>query len=295
MYVKFWGVRGSIPTPGHTTGRFGGNTSCVEVRTQGGRFICDAGTGIRALGQQMIQDAAGDAIHAHLLLSHPHWDHIQGFPFFVPAYIPTTRLTVYGRDPGDRRFYELLSGQMDSDYFPVHFSDLQGRVEPDHLDGGRRVLGDTTVSVLPVCHPGGSLSYRLEGDGGCVIYSTDNELDLLIENKAEAEDPAVLRKLPADLVEFIRGADLLIADGQYTDEEYKTRVSWGHSRASSCVDLAVQAGVPRLAVFHHDPMQTDAQVDAKIQACRDRARLLGASELVVFGAREGVELRLDDQ
>lgn len=292
MFVKFWGVRGSIPTPGPATRRYGGNTSCVEVRTPGAHFICDAGSGIRELGIRLAQVAAGKPITSNLMLSHAHWDHIQGFPFFGPAYNPTTTLHVYGTEPGDDRFHKLLSGQMGSDYFPVAFSDLAGNIVSDHLAGGCRVVGDTEVSVLPVCHPGGSLSYKFRRGSRHVVYSTDNELDLLIKNPEDADKPELLRQLPDDLVDFVRGADLLIADGQYTDAEYPNHVNWGHSRATTVIDLAVAAEVRQVAVFHHDPMQSDADVDAKIDACRHRAGLLGARKLSVFGAREGVELRI---
>ena len=292
MFVKFWGVRGSIPTPGPATRRYGGNTSCVELRTPEAHFICDAGSGIRELGIRLARAAHGTPITSHLMLSHAHWDHIQGFPFFGPVYNPTTTLRVYGTEPGDERFHQLLSGQMGSDYFPVEFSDLPGQIVSDHLDGGCRVVCDTEVSVLPVCHPGGSLSYSFRHGGRHVVYSTDNELDLLIENPEDGERPGVLRVLPAELVAFVRGADLLIADGQYTDEEYPKHRHWGHSRASTVVDLAVAAGVKQVAVFHHDPMQSDADVDAKIEACRARAASLGATGLSIFGAREGVELRI---
>lgn len=292
IHVRFWGVRGSIPTPGPSTHRYGGNTSCVEVRTPEARFILDAGSGIRELGVRMVRQADDQSTTSHLLLSHAHWDHIQGFPFFAPAYNPETTLRVYGTEPGDDRFYRLLSGQMDSSYFPVQFADLAGTIVADHLNGGKRQVSDAVVSVLPVCHPGGSLSYRIQlGDYG-MVYSTDNELDLLIENPEEAEKPGVLRRLPEELVRFIHGANLLVADGQYTDAEYPSHRNWGHSRATTVVDLAIAAKVSQVAIFHHDPMQSDAEVDAKIDACRQRAIALGAPHLSIFGAREGIELRI---
>jgi len=292
IHVRFWGVRGSIPTPGPSTRRYGGNTSCVEVRTPQARFILDAGSGIRELGVRMVRQTHDQPTTTHLLLSHAHWDHIQGFPFFAPAYNPATTLRVYGTEPGDDRFHRLLSGQMDSAYFPVQFADLAGKIVADHLDGGERQVEDATVSVLPVCHPGGSLSYRIQrGDHG-VVYSTDNELDLVIENAEEAKDPSVMRRLPDELVRFIHGADLLIADGQYTDETYPKHRGWGHSRATTVVDLAIAAKVGQVGIFHHDPMQSDAEVDAKINACRRRAAALGAPGLSIFGAREGIELRI---
>lgn len=293
MFVKFWGVRGSIPTPGPATRRYGGNTPCVEIRTPETHFICDAGSGMRELGILLSRIPRDRPITTHLMLSHAHWDHIQGFPFFAPAYNPTTTVRVYGTEPGDDRFYRLLSGQMESsDYFPVQFSDLGGQIVSDHLDGGCRMVGDTEVSTFPVWHPGGCLSYKFRLGDRTVVYATDNELDQVIQNPEDINRPERLRRLPEDFLDFIRGADLLIADGQYTDDEYPCRVNWGHARATSCVDLALAAGVKQLAIFHHDPMQSDSDVDAKVQVCRQRAALLNATTLSVFGAREGVELRL---
>ncbi len=290
IFTTFWGVRGSIPTPGPATRRYGGNTSCVDIRTPEGHFICDAGTGIRELGIRMAREACGKPICAHLLLSHSHWDHIQGFPFFAPVYNPSTTLRVYGMDDGDDRFHRLLSGQMDSSYFPVQFSDLAGNIVADHLGGGTRRVADTEVSVLPVCHPGGSLSYRFQRGDHSVVYSTDNELDLLIENPDAPPDE--LRRIPESLVAFVRNTDLLIADGQYTDAEYPMRRHWGHSRATTVIDLAVAAGVKQVAIFHHDPMQSDADVEEKIADCRERANILGANDLTIFAAREGITLSI---
>ena len=297
IHVRFWGVRGSIPTPGPATRRYGGNTPCVEVRTPKARFILDAGSGLRELGLRMAADAGASPSISHLLLSHAHWDHIQGFPFFAPIYKPSTTVRVYGTEPGDDRFYRLLSGQMDSDYFPVQFSDLAGHIVADHLNGGRREVEDATVSVMPLCHPGGSLSFRIQLGEQSVVYATDNELDMGFDDIEQPNDTghgqaAQLRRLPDELVEFMHGTDLLIADGQYTDEEYPSRRGWGHSRATTAVDLAVAAKVDQLAIFHHDPMQSDTDVDAKVEACRRRATALGAPGLSIFGAREGIELRI---
>ena len=294
LFVKFWGVRGSIPTPGWATQRYGGNTACVEVRTADARFICDGGSGIRELGAAMVREKRDDTpFRAHIFFSHAHWDHIQGFPFFTPAYLPSSQLTVYGTEAGDDRMYRLLSGQMQSlDYFPVQFSDLGARIRSGDLGGTGATIDGVRVSYLPVCHPGGSVSYRFEAGGRRVVYSTDNELDLVLENAAESlRDPALPRRCPPDLVEFVRGADVLVADGQYTDDEYPMRVNWGHSRATTLVDLAAQAGVKRVAVFHHDPMQADADVTRKVAACQARAERLGVA-VDIFGAREGIEIKL---
>jgi phosphoribosyl 1,2-cyclic phosphodiesterase len=290
-FVKFWGTRGSIPTPGHRTRRYGGNTSCVEVRSDDTIFICDGGTGLRELGIDLL--ARSDRVEAHLLFSHTHWDHIQGFPFFTPAYSPASRLHVYDVHPDDDRLRRLLQGQMSSaEYFPVSFHELGGQIRFDDLGGGEKTIGGVTIAHHEQTHPGRSTAYRFSQDGVRVVYATDNELDLVVENaEAVAHDPHLLRRIPESFVRFVADSDLLIADGQYTDEEYPSKVGWGHARASTLVDLAVQAGVRQLAIYHHDPMHSDDAIDTVIVACQARARAHG-SGLVVFGAREGLEIKI---
>ena len=293
FFTRFWGTRGSIPTPGKATYRYGGNTSCVEVRVNDSLFICDGGTGLRELGND-IMGRGGGPLTAHMFFSHMHWDHIQGFPFFVPAYIPSNTLLIYGTRDGDKRFHRLLSGQMSSSYFPVDFAALGGHIEPADLGPlGTKDIEGVTVSCLRVHHPGGSYAYSFEYDGHKLIYATDNELDQMLADKQQpVRDPASMRRLPTDLVNFCQGADLLIADGQYTDEQYVQKVGWGHARCSTVVDLAVQAGVKELAIYHHDPMHSDDEVDQVINSCRARAQSFD-SDVFVFAAREGLEIRLD--
>ena len=289
-FVRFWGTRGSIPTPGHKTRRYGGNTSCVEVRVNDLLFICDGGTGLRELGLD-LQERAPDGVEAHFLFSHMHWDHIQGFPFFVPAYTEKNKLNVYEVTAGETRVQRLLHRQMQSEYFPVSFSDLGASICAGHFTDGELALPGVRVRCLEQPHPGRSFAFSFEASGKKIVYATDSELDLTIVNADQARrDSRSLRILPPEIVAFVAGADLLIADGQYTDDEYAQRIGWGHASAHSVVDLAVQAGVKQCAVFHHDPMQSDEAVDAKIQSCRERAQSHG-SELTLFGAREGVELK----
>ena len=177
FFVRFWGVRGSIPTPGKAAHRYGGNTSCVEVRVNDTLFICDGGTGLRELGSDLLERAKGKPLTAHFLFSHMHWDHIQGFPFFTPVYIPANTFYIYGAHTGDTRFHRLLSGQMSSSYFPVDFSELRGTIVAADLgDEGSRDIEGTQVSCLSLHHPGGSFAYRFERDGHVVVYATDNEL-----------------------------------------------------------------------------------------------------------------------
>lgn len=288
--VKFWGTRGSIPTPGWHTRTYGGNTPCVSVRTGETLIICDAGTGVRPLGQDLGLRQKGP-VTGHFFFSHPHWDHIQGFPFFVPVYIPNNKFFIYGVEAGDQRFYELLSGQMQSDYFPVAFTDLGAEISARSI-GDDCVIGAVQVSWFEQRHPGGSLAYKFEQGPLKVVYATDNELDLDLVNAEEAAaQPKALRQANPAYLEFVRGADLLIGDGQYTDGEYPSKVNWGHSRATTLVDAAVTAGVKRLAVFHHDPMHGDDAINEIIAVCRRRAEQ-HQSDLVIFAAREGVELRV---
>lgn len=291
FFVRFWGTRGSIPTPGRTTNRYGGNTSCVEVRVNETLFICDGGTGLRELGLDLLRREQKPIV-AHLLFSHMHWDHIQGFPFFTPAYMPQNTFFIYGQSQGDRRFHKLLSGQMRSDYFPVDFSELNASIKPADLPNRTRDIDGIKVCCYEQRHPGVSYAYSIERNGVKIVYATDNEIDLTLTD-AERRSPNLeaIRHVPKELVDFCADADLLIADGQYSDEEYPNRIGWGHPRATTVVDLAVQANVRQLALFHHDPMQSDAEVEAKISICRQRARAQN-HPLFIFGAREGLELKL---
>ena len=289
FFVRFWGTRGSIPTPGQATKKYGGNTSCVEIRIQDQIFICDAGTGLRELGEALVQRNP-DPIVGHMFFSHTHWDHIQGFPFFSPAYRAENRFHIWGPKGKGDNIHRLLSGQMRTEYFPVSFGELSAEIKSETLAREGTDIGGVTVRFTHQAHPGGSLAYSFESGGKKVIYATDHELDGRILNSKESQaDPNILRELPESFVEFCSGADLLIADAQYTDIEYTEKIGWGHSRATTAVDLAVQAKVDTLALFHHDPMQSDRQVDLKVDTCRKRALRL-SPKLTVFGAREGIEI-----
>jgi phosphoribosyl 1,2-cyclic phosphodiesterase len=290
MIVRFWGTRGSIPTPGHKTRRYGGNTSCVAIEIGDRLFICDGGTGLRELGLDLLSRKR-EKLEAHLFFSHMHWDHIQGFPFFVPAYAPDNDLYVYETAPGEDRVQRLLHGQMRSEYFPVTFSDLGARIHGRHFSESSLELAGVRVRCFEQKHPGRSFAYSFESGGKKVVYATDSELDLLLEDPELPErDPEALRRLPAPLVDFMRGADLLIADGQYTDEEYPKKRGWGHARSNTVVDLARQAEIAQCAIFHHDPMHSDDLVDEKIAAAQTRVERSGGGPQI-FGAREGLALK----
>jgi len=227
----------------------------------------------------------------HLFITHSHWDHIQGFPLFTPAYLQDTEIRIYGQSADDNRPYRLLSGQMSSEYFPVGFRDLVARVIPDSLENARKEIGGVTVRSFPLNHPGGCQGYLFEKDNRKIVYATDNELELHADDKfPDFSNDGELRRVPEPLIEVVRGAALLIADAQYDDKEYATKRNWGHSSCFSATDLAIKAGVRNLALFHHDPESSDDAIDIKIQACVRRAEKFGG-KLAIFAAREGMELK----
>lgn len=289
-FVKFWGTRGSIPTPASWTRVYGGNTSCVEVRFDETLFICDAGSGIRELGKDIIARKPRPS-ELHLFITHAHWDHIQGFPFFGPAYLPQMQISVYGESADVNRPFRLLSGQMNSEHFPVSFGELGANILPDHFENSRKQIGGVNVKTFPLNHPGGCVGYVFEKGGRKIIYATDNELPIQPgEIFPDRQDTGPLRKIPEALTDIAHGADLLITDAQYDDPEYARKKGWGHASCFSVTDWAIQAKVKQLALFHHDPEITDQEVDAKIQTCVRRAARLGG-KLTIFAAREGVELK----
>jgi phosphoribosyl 1,2-cyclic phosphodiesterase len=285
MLARFWGVRGSIPSPGPDTARYGGNTSCVEIRAAGRLLIVDAGTGLRSLGDRLMKDAAGKPIEGDLFIGHTHWDHIQGFPFFVPLYLPTSRFRVHGVHGTARSFADVMSGQMASSYFPVSIKDMASKPEFDEMTAPVQA-GPVRVSFHYLNHPGITVGYRFEHEGKILCYLSDHEPYAKLNAKGEfsaAEDAAVAR--------FAEGADLLICESQYTPDEYAVRKGWGHSTFEDVLDLAHKAGAKRLALFHHDPARTDDALDAQLAACRAAAASRGKG-LEVLAAAEGLSLEL---
>ncbi|MCA9586375.1 MAG: MBL fold metallo-hydrolase [Myxococcales bacterium] len=269
MQVRFWGVRGSIASPGADTALVGGNTSCVEVRCGDRRVVLDAGTGLRQLGDSMLRERA--PLRTTVLLSHYHWDHIQGLPFFVPLYVPGTELEVIGPAQSEQAVRGALVHQMQAPVFPVRLDEVAARVATREVRAGDVLeLDDVVVRVARGNHPGGVCGYRVEHAGASVVYLTDNE-------HYACTDPK--------LVAFAAGADLLVYDAQYTPEEYAAKVGWGHSTYVAGAALAAEAGVGAFALFHHDPSRTDgavAQIEALAQEHFARS----------FAAREGLELDL---
>lgn len=287
LRVQFWGTRGSIPSPGPRTVRYGGNTPCVEVRTdEGWLVILDAGTGVRELGRSLIERANGAPIGGDIFLTHAHWDHIQGLPFFGPIFQRGNRFTIWGSKSLETSIDRVVRDQMSPVVFPVAFEQLDAVVDFRELAEGEEAAGTGyTVRAHPVRHPGGALGYRFassNGSDGALVYISDNELN----PSAKYEAPKQWR---AKLVDFVRGASVLIHDTMYTREEYDHHRGWGHSTYEDAVQLALDAGVHQLVLFHHKPERTDDEVDRKVDECRAIVGRRG-STLAVVAAAEGLTL-----
>jgi phosphoribosyl 1,2-cyclic phosphodiesterase len=270
-------VRGSISTPGPTTVRYGGNTSCVEVRVGGEIILLDAGTGLRALGRSLLAEFKNRPLHLTLLLTHTHWDHIQGLPFFGPIYHPHCRMRILGC-PGTRKgLVNALTGQMESTYFPVPFDKLPSNIEIEELKDFNFNLGPVCVRAMRAHHPGLCLGYRLLSPDSLIAFFPDTE------PRPSGRD--------REMIEFVRDADLLILDSQYDAREYRKHVGWGHGCVDDSVALALQAGVKQLSLFHHDPDHDDRRIDKMVQHAR-RLVAKQKGKLKVDAAREGVTIKL---
>jgi phosphoribosyl 1,2-cyclic phosphodiesterase len=282
MQVRFWGTRGSIATPGPATLRYGGNTSCVEVRTASGRHILiDCGTGAHALGQALKDQAK--ACSGHILISHTHWDHIQGLPFFAPLFVPGNEWHIYGPRGLGQSLRDVLAGQMEYAYFPVALNAFAATVHFHEVVEGSFAIEDVRIVTHYLNHPALTVGYRIEADGGTLVYASDHEPHSAEAGKGHVE---AAESGDAAHIDFIRGADLLIHDAQYTAAEYPQKIGWGHSTIEYVIDMAVAADVRHVALYHHDPARTDEAMDALIVQARERAEDLG-SDLLVSGAAEG--------
>jgi phosphoribosyl 1,2-cyclic phosphodiesterase len=288
VVVRFWGVRGSIPTPGPATSFYGGNTSCVEVEADGEIIILDAGSGIRPLGLNLMARSAGKPLNLHLIISHTHWDHIQGLPFFVPAYIPTNHLRVVVYSEVRHDLAHVLEMQMDSAYFPVAMKDLPSHPEVEEA-GDHFHCGSVEVEGFFTNHPGLCAGYKLQTSVGTVVYVSDNELNFegqAIHLAAETADHMHHR-----FIATLKGARVLIHDAQYTRAEYKSKLGWGHSAFEDTVELAGESGVEHLILFHHDPLRSDAQINELVREARAIVAEKGWA-MRVDAAREGMEIAL---
>jgi len=266
MRIKFWGVRGSTPTPQPENLRYGGNTSCVEVRFGDSLFIFDCGTGFRSLGQQLRREFDSRTISARIFVSHFHWDHIQGIPFFGPLYDKPENHFILQSSRRTRSLKRVMEEQMASPYLPVDLNEMKAKREFHELDEGRISLDDVTVQAAWLNHPQGCMGFRLESKQGVVVYATDNE-------PGDAKFDKSVRKLAS-------GADVLIYDAQYLPEEYEARKrGWGHSHWREAINIVMESGAKELILFHHDPDHDDNCIDKVVREARNYyAKVRGASE-----------------
>lgn len=282
LSARCWGTRGSLPSPGHHTVQYGGNTSCLEVRADDQVLIFDAGSGIRHLGENMVMQGE---VAAELFLSHFHWDHIQGLPFFMPLYSPETRMRVHGARQGESDVQSLIAGQMGPIYFPVPFEELSAELDFRDLDATPVRVGNAEVTPHRVRHPMNTYGFRVQNAGATIAYVPDNEL------------VGGTYDMPhgwyESFREFISGVDVLIHDAMFTDEEYRRFAGWGHSTFRDAVRLAEDAGVRKLLLFHHAPERTDAELDEIVERLQnDLARR--NSELQLAVAAEGEDILLEE-
>jgi phosphoribosyl 1,2-cyclic phosphodiesterase len=303
MKVKFWGTRGSIPCPGPKTVKYGGNTTCIEIRASSGRlFIVDAGTGIRGLGEHLLQNDIKNGLRElDIFLSHTHWDHILGFPFFAPMYIPGMTIRIHGPVTFEQDSLEkVLKGQFEYRYFPVRVEELASKIRFIELGEDVFELGDgVRLTTKYLNHPISCMGYRFEGDGKSVatVFDTEPYQNLFaLDQQNPAYDPDVAAEAEEAVIEqnslvekFYAGADLVIHDAQYTRKEYASKIGWGHYAIEDAIDACGRNGVKRLALMHHDPDRTDAQLDALAQGFNTEA---GQDDMDAFFARDGMVLEL---
>lgn len=288
MRVRFWGTRGSVPTPGAHTVRYGGNTSCVEVRAADGTIvILDCGTGAIPLGRALLAEQ-GTPLRGAMLIGHTHWDHIQGFPFFSPLFFPGNHWEVYGPEGLDRQITRGLDSQMVYEHFPLSLRDLNATLQIRPLLEGAFEVGSIRVTTQYLNHPVFSLGYRLQADGVTLVYATDFEPFALHPLDASQA------KLPAHHedqrhIRFLENADLLIHDAQYTLEDFPAKTGWGHMPMEHAVDYAILAKARCLALFHHDPLRDDKMLDQLLKRARQRAK---GYPLQVCMASEGRSIEL---
>ena len=305
MKVKFWGVRGSIPCPGRQTAKYGGNTACIELRFMGSErcIIIDAGSGLRELGNfMMAHDLPKGPIKTSIYLSHTHWDHIMGFPFFTPIYLPSTSLQVFGPVNHEADTLEsIVGGQMTYRYFPVREAELAASISYVNLKEGRFDLGDGIILTTKYLnHPILCLGYRFECQGKvfCTAFDTETYKNLFCsdlndpsyDEAMHTEGEFVALEQNAVLERFVSGADLLVYDAQYTKQEYESsKLGWGHTSMEEAIVVAKRNSVKRMALFHHDPMRTDDQLDDLAKSYCQPGDDDGPE---IFFAQEGLEIVL---
>lgn len=291
-FLRFWGVRGSIPAPGPATVRYGGNTSCLEVRADGQLIILDAGTGLRLLGRALTEEFKDRPLALTLLLTHAHWDHIQGLPFFQPLYQPQNRIRILGYEGARQGLAGILTNQMENPYFPIGLGELPSNVQIEELRELSFTLGSVRVEACFANHPGICVGFRLSTAGGSMAFFPDNEphrRHTASRDDRAAGDTALrfARREDRKLADFLRDVDVLVLDAQYDCQEYPQHVGWGHGCVEDAVTLALEARAKQLFLFHHDPDHDDARIAAMVRRARKQVAAQ-KGRLRVDAAREGL-------
>lgn len=290
MTIRFWGTRGSIPTPGPHTVKYGGNTSCVEVDLGGDYLIIfDAGSGIRELGDSLQK--SGERTKGHIFLSHFHWDHIQGLPFFAPIYLPENQFTIYGCENREVKLGKLLADQMESIYFPVPLRRFGAGLQFHPMDEGKHTIEGFRLNTVHLNHPSNTLGYVIEHRERKFGYVTDNEFITDFTEKPKGDLRTQFDEYNLKIIDFIRDADLIIIDSQYTKEEYQAKRGWGHSHYEAVLTVAMAANVKKCVLFHHDPTHSDDDIDRIVSHCQEIIRHKGGT-MECIGAQEGLEISL---
>ena len=279
MKITCWGARGSIPVSGKEYVKYGGDTTCVEVRSKNNDIIIiDAGTGIRKLGNKLL---ASDQRNCSILFTHAHWDHLLGFPFFKPIYMKGTKISMYGCPYAQESVREILSKSMAAPYFPVEFSQLQAEITSHGVCEEAFEIGTVRITPIQLSHPNRGQGYKFTEDGKSFVFLTDNELTLRHNGGGDY----------ADYLRFSEGADLLIHDAEYTEAQYKMTKGWGHSVYTDALKLAREAGVKQFGLFHHNQERTDAELDQMVEDCRKIVKQEKA-KLTCFAVHAGMEIAL---
>lgn len=279
MLIHVWGARGSIAVSGKEYIKYGGDTTCIEVVSNSGEIlIIDAGTGIRGLGNKLVKKRK---LNINLLLTHAHWDHLSGFPFFAPIYRKESVIRVYGPQPTQVSLKKIVSKTMTSPYFPIEFEDINADISFLGMGYKNYAIGSVNISTIPLSHPNEGVGYRLEEDGKAFVFLTDNEL--------KHKHPTGLDY--NEYVNFAKDADIIFHDAEFKKDEYRKTKGWGHSVYMDTVSLALDAGVKTLGLFHHNQDRTDAEVDAMIADCKKIVSSRG-SKMKVFAVAEGMEIKL---